>query len=174
MFSIATALGIIFISLTEGYVGDAYSYLFGSILAISQLDIYISLGFTILTIIFILFFWGKLAYLTFDRELAIAHNVNIRLCENLLSIILAVAIVVSIKLVGIILISAVLVFPAATARLYAKTFSQMTILSLIFGMVTTIVGLILSFILDLPSGASIILLQGVFFGISVVLSRLVR
>jgi zinc transport system permease protein len=171
MFSGATALGILFLSLKQGYVGDGYSYLFGSILGIALSDVIITAIFVIITLIFIIHYWSKLAYLTFIPELAIADKINRHRIENGLSIILSITIVTSIKLIGIMLISAVLVLPAAIARLYSKTFSQMTILSLIFGISSTIAGLLLSLILNFPSGVTIILLQILLFVVSLIMNK---
>jgi zinc transport system permease protein len=165
LFSAATALGIIFISLKTGYVGDAYSYLFGTILAISNLDVTIISVFFVIAMSIIIKYWGKFAYITFDRELAISDGINVNLADNLLSILLAISIVISIKIVGIVLISAFLVLPAAIARLFSNTFSKMTIISIIIGCITTLIGLYLSFILDLPTGATIIILQSLIFGV---------
>lgn len=171
MFATATALGIIFLNFKEGYVGDGYSYLFGSILAVNSTDIIITLITTIITLIFISRTWTKLSYLTFAQELAKADKINNKKIENTLSIIISITIVISIKIIGIMLISAMMILPAAIAKLYAKTFAQMTILAIIAGTITTICGLFLSLIINLPSGATIILFQTIILVISIIITK---
>ncbi|MPM64703.1 High-affinity zinc uptake system membrane protein ZnuB [bioreactor metagenome] len=174
LFSVSTALGIIFISLKDGYVGDTYSYIFGSILAVSNTDILMSVIFIFIFFIILFIFWKEWAYISFDQELAKSDGININISNNILSMLLAVTIVLAIKLIGIVLISAFLILPPATARLYAKTFSQMTILSIIFGLSATLVGLYISFMIDFPSGATIIIIQSIFFATSIIISKLYK
>jgi len=161
-FSVSMALGIIFIFLKREYTSDAFTYLFGSILSVTLLDIVVPIILIVITII-LSPFWKRWAYSSFDRELAQADRIPVQLDDYLLSILIAVTIVVSIKVVGIVLIAAFLVIPPATARLATKSFSKMTISSIIIGVSTALVGLWISYYLDVPSGATIILLQASFF-----------
>jgi zinc transport system permease protein len=168
-FSVSMALGIIFIFLKRQYTSDAFNYLFGSILSVTITDIIFS---TILVLITILLspFWKRWAYSSFDRELAQADRIPVQLDDYLLSILIAVTIVVSIKVVGIVLIAAFLVIPPATSRLINKSFSKMTFSSIIIGVLTAIIGLWASYYLDVPSGATIILIQASLFFIVMILS----
>lgn len=161
-FSISMALGIIFISLKKNYSSDAFNYLFGSILAVNNKDIII---ISLLSLISILLFpyWKRWAYSSFDRELAYTDKIKVMLDDYLLNIMIAITIVVSIKVVGIVLIAAFLVIPSAAARLVARTFSKMTIISIILGINSAFFGLLISYYLDIPSGATIILLQALIF-----------
>jgi zinc transport system permease protein len=161
-FAVSMAAGIIFLAMQEDYTADAFSYLFGSILAITETDLWVT-GFVVLLAILAQPLWGRWAYATFDRELAMADRVPVVLDEYLLSMLLSVTIVVSVKVVGIVLISAFLVIPAAAARLLAHKFSTMTWLSVVFGLVSTIAGLWGSYLLDVPSGATIVLIQAAIF-----------
>jgi zinc transport system permease protein len=161
-FAISMAAGIIFLAMQEDYTADAFSYLFGSILAITEFDLWVT-GFVVLLAILAQPLWGRWAYATFDRELAMADRVPVVLDEYLLSMLLSVTIVVSVKVVGIVLISAFLVIPAAAARLLAHKFSTMTWLSIVFGLVSTLAGLWSSYWLDVPSGATIVLIQAAIF-----------
>jgi len=161
-FSISMALGIIFISLKRNYSSDAFNYLFGSILAVNNNDIIITTALSLISIL--LFpFWKRWAYSSFDRELAYTDKIKVMIDDYLLNIMVAITIVVSIKVVGIVLIAAFLVIPAASARLVAKTFSKMTLVSISLGITSAFVGLFLSYYLDIPSGATIILLQALIF-----------
>lgn len=167
-FSVSMALGIIFIFLKRQYTSDAFTYLFGSILSVTTADIIVPIILIIITII--LFpFWKRWAYSSFDRELAQADRIPVQFDDYLLTILIAVTIVVSIKVVGIVLIAAFLVIPPAASRLLNKSFSKMTLVSVIIGIVTALVGLWISYYLDVPSGATIILLQAaVFFTVMII------
>jgi zinc transport system permease protein len=161
-FAVSMASGIIFLSLQQDYTTDAFSYLFGSILAITRTDLWVT-GLVVLLALAAQPLWGRWAYATFDRELAMADRVPVIIDEYLLSILLAVTIVISVKVVGVVLISAFLVIPAAAARLLAKKFATMTWLSILFGLTSTVAGLWTSYWLDVPSGATIVLVQASIF-----------
>lgn len=164
-FSVSMALGIIFIFLKRQYSSDAFNYLFGSILSVTLLDIVVPIILIIITLL--LFpFWKRWAYSSFDRELAQADRIPVQFDDYLLSILIAVTIVVSIKVVGIVLIAAFLVIPPAASRLMNKSFSKMTVVSIIIGVSTALIGLWISYYMNVPSGATIILLQAaVFFAV---------
>ena len=163
-FAVAMALGIIFLSLKQQYTGDAFTYLFGSILAVRTTDLWITGGILILTLALVPM-WGRWAYATFDRELARADRLRVNRDDYILSILLAITIVAAVKLVGILLIAAFLVLPPATARLGTATFQSMSVLSVCLGVGTAIGGLCISYALDIPSGPAIVLLQAtLFFG----------
>ncbi len=161
-FAVSMAAGIIFLSLKKDYSADAFSYLFGSILAITNTDLWVTSGVVVLALL-AQPLWGRWAYATFDRELAISDRVPVILDEYLLGILMAVTVVVSVKVVGIVLISAFLVIPAAAARLVVRRFATMTWLSILFGMSSATFGLWGSYQLDLPSGATIVIFQAIIF-----------
>ncbi|MDZ7270337.1 MAG: metal ABC transporter permease [candidate division KSB1 bacterium] len=173
-FSVAMALGILFLSLRRQYTADAFTYLFGSILAVSQADLILAFGVLTLTLL-ALPLWRRWSYAAFDRELAQADRLPVERDDYFLVLLIAVTAVVSIKIVGIVLIAAFLVIPAAAARLLARTFRQMTIISVAVGMSSALTGLVASYYLDVPSGPTIILLQaGVFFLAMLAASTLAR
>jgi len=161
-FAVSMALGIIFLFLKKEYTSDAFTYLFGSILAVTTTDLKITAGVLLVTL-FTIPLWQRWAYASFDRELAETDHLAVERDDYLLSILIAVTIVVTIKVVGIVLIAAFLVIPAATARLLSTTFRRMTIISIIIGVCGAIIGLWLSYYLDVPSGAVIILFQALLF-----------
>jgi zinc transport system permease protein len=107
--------------------------------------------------------WGRWAYASFDRDLARAGGVKVDRDDLLLSVLLAITIVASVKIAGIILVAAFLVIPAATARLVTWRFRTMTLVSVATGTTTAAGGLALSYAFDVPSGATIILLQAAVF-----------
>ncbi|GGN06831.1 manganese transporter [Thermus composti] len=164
-FALSVALGAVFLAKAKGYVGDAMSYLFGSLLAVGREDLY-ALGALSLLALGFLPLWGALAYATLDRELALADRLPAVFHDYLLSGFLAVSLVLAVKVVGVLLVAAFLVIPGATARLLSATFSGLTLLSLLFALLSTLLGLALSFLWDLPSGASVVLVQAGFFALA--------
>jgi len=171
LFSVAMALGIIFLSWRSTYSQDAMSLLFGSILAVSEEDLFWALGLLLISIL-TLPLWSRWAFSTFDRELAAIEKKNSSSHDYLLAVFIASTIVVAIKVFGIILLSAFLVIPAASARLISKTFSGMTVKSIILGLGSSFAGIFLSYLCDLPTGATIILVMGFVFGLCFVSSKL--
>jgi len=169
-FSISMALGIVFLSLKDSYSADAFTYLFGSLLAISNTDLWTACAILLLSAGTIPL-WGRWAYATFDPALARADRVPVQRDDYLLAVAIAVVTVVAIKLVGIVLIAAFLIMPAACARIFARTFAGMSLLSLLISAATLVIGLFASYYADLPSGPAIILTQAVLLGIGLAFRR---
>ncbi len=172
MFALSMALGILFLSFKEDYSTDAFNYLFGSILAINITDIFLGIFLMIITILSMFSFWSKWAYATFDIELAESDKLNVKRDNYILSILIALTVVISIKLIGIVLISAFLVIPAAASRLVSDTFYKMTVFSIIYGVFSALIGLILSYYWDIPSGAAIIIVQTIIFVINFAINKI--
>ncbi|MCD6283221.1 metal ABC transporter permease [bacterium] len=161
-FATAMALGILFISRIPTYTTDAFTYLFGSVLSVTWTDLWAVLAVGVIAAATLLL-WGRWAYATIDREAAMADRLPVRLDDYILSVLIAVTIVVAAKVVGIVLVSAFLVIPAASARLVSRRFLGMTVISLVLGAGTAVVGLFASYYFDAPSGATIILTQTAAF-----------
>ena len=170
-FATAMALGIVFISRIPTYTTDAFTYLFGSVLSVTWTDLWAVLAVGVIAAA-TLPLWGRWAYATIDREAALADRLPVRLDDYILSVLIAVTIVVAAKVVGIVLVSAFLVIPAASARLVSQRFLQMTIISLLLGAATAVVGLFVSYYMDAPSGATIILTQTAAFIVCLIGSAL--
>ena len=164
-FAVSMALGVVFLFLKKEYTSDAFTYLFGSILAVTRTDLKIT-GSVVLLTLLTFPLWRRWAYASFDRELAETDHLAVDRDDYLLSILIAVTVVVAIKVVGIVLIAAFLVIPAATSRLLSPTFRRMTVVSIVIGVISAIIGLWLSYYLDIPSGATIILFQAILFFLS--------
>ena len=172
-FAAALALGVVLLTFKQSYTTDAFTYLFGSILAVRRSDLWILGGIALLAV-GTAPLWGRWAYATFDRDLARADGVPVQRDDYLLAGLLAVTIVAAVKVVGIVLAAAFFVIPAAAARLLTGTFRDMTILAIAVGSSTALVGLAGSYGLDLPSGAAIILVQAAVFGGAVFISAIAR
>jgi zinc transport system permease protein len=162
LFSVSVALGVIFLSLRREYTVDAMNYLFGSILSVSTADLWVT-GAVVLATALAAPMWGRWAFATFDYDLARADRLTVRRDDRILFVLIAVTVVVAVKVVGIMLVSAFLVIPAAGARLLTRTFRTMTALAVAGGVVSSIAGLFASYHFDLPAGATIILVQALGF-----------
>ncbi len=174
LFSVAMALGIIFLALKTDYSADAYSYLFGSILSVFPSHLITISVIGVVVVFAAVRYWSRWAYSTFDSELALSDGVPVKTDEYILTLMIALIIVVSIKIVGMLLIGAYLIIPAAAARLVTRTFFQMTIVSVAVGALSSVAGLVLSYVIDLPSGAVIIMLQVVILIAAGFFSRIAR
>jgi len=163
IFSVTMALGIIFVGLARGYNTELFGYLFGSILSVTTTDIWIIFILGLFVILSISLLFKELLYVSFDEEMAFVQGLNINFLYYFLLFLTALTIVISIKIVGIILISALLVIPAASAKLICQNYRKMILLSILFGFFSVISGLTLSYILNLASGATIVLFSFLIF-----------
>lgn len=170
-YSVSMALGVALISLSRSYNVDLFGYLFGNILAISQIDILLTVITFVLVSGFMAIFLKELFLSTYNEELAQISGIPVKLLNNLFLMSLALSIVISIRIVGIILVSALLVIPGATARLYAKGLLSMLVLSCLSGVVSVISGLFISYEYDIAPGASIVLVSAFIFFLSLVLKK---
>jgi len=157
MWASGMAIGIIFVDLTPGYNVDLMSYLFGSIIAVSNTDIvYMSL-LDIFIIAIVLFFYKEILAVSYDSEFATLRGINVKFFYTLILILSALCVVAAIKAVGLILVIALLTIPTYLAEVFASKLSSMMIISTIFATIFTILGLIVSYFYDISSGASIVM-----------------
>ncbi len=170
-FSGAAALGIFIIGLLEGYRVDLFQFLFGDIIAVSRVDMVVAAAITIVVIGLLLAIWRELFKVTFNREIAFISGVRVSLLDYVFLGLLAAVTAMSIKIVGIILVPALLVIPAATAKNISQNFRQMVFYSGLFGVLSVIGGLVGSFYLNTASGATIVLLSILFFVLTLVMRR---
>jgi zinc transport system permease protein len=170
LFATAMAFGVLLVSIADVYNLDLMSYLFGSILAMNWVDIIVLAVLGALVISFLALFFKELLFFSFDEETATASGLPIRLVYYGLLIAIALTIVVSIKLVGIILVSALLVIPGATGVQLSKNYRGVLAISLLTGVVSVVLGLYLSFWFDIPSGATIVLMLFAVFLVAMALS----
>jgi len=165
-YTTAMALGAIFLTFHKGYTVDLFGYLFGNILAVNIEDIIFSSLFLLVLIIFEAKNYWKIVYLVFDPTSAEVSGINTFLLEETILSLSAIAIVLSCKLIGIILISALLVIPVSIVLPWSKSLKEVIIFSSIIGFLGIFLGLVLSFYLNLPSGAVIITLLTLLFLLS--------
>jgi zinc transport system permease protein len=172
MWAVGMAAGIIFIGLTPGYAPDLFSYLFGSILTVPLLDIIMMLVLDIFIIIVISLLYKEFFAISFDEEFATVMGVPTEALYLTLLCLVALTIVILIRIVGVILVIALLTIPAAAARQFTYNLKLMMVLSIVFGALFTFAGLLLSYYLDLASGATTIMVSAVSFFIIYGASRL--
>jgi len=153
------ALGILFISLTPGYAPDLFSYLFGNILLVPQGDLLLMAVLALVIIGTVIIVYSPLLAVTFDEEYARVMNLPVTALMLLLLGLTALTVVMLIRVVGIILVIALLTLPAAIAREYAGEMRRMMVLAVAGGMIFTFSGIWLSYLFDIPSGATIILVS---------------
>lgn len=166
VFTFLFAVGIVIINLSPNYRRELDSYLFGSIATITWNDIIIAAIFAVALIYFISLNYKNLLYIVFDRESAFIKGINVNLIDYIFNILTAVAIIISIKVVGIILVTALIIIPASTAKLYSKKFSTMIPYAIVFSLVSTIIGIVLSYIVNTAPGATIVIISGIIFFVS--------
>ncbi|MDQ6694865.1 MAG: metal ABC transporter permease [Chloroflexota bacterium] len=166
LFAGMFALGIVLISTQRGYAADLASFLFGDVLAVSPGDLFASAIIGLLVLVSLLFFHKELVLVAFDSEMAESIGLPVWLLNLALLILIALTIVVSLRAVGNILVVAMLVTPAAAARLWTDRLVVMMALSAIFGALGGVFGLMISNYTDWAAGGTIVLLVTLWFGVS--------
>lgn len=173
-WAVGMGLGVVFIALTPGYPPDMTTYLFGDILTVSSNYVRIMALWTGVVLVFVLGLYPFLKAYLFDEEHAAVRGIHTRALEILLYGMISLSIVFLIKVVGIVLAIAMLTIPPATAKVFSHFLHRIMIYSVCIGCITSIGGLFLSYLYNIPSGATIILLSIGIYGVVFPLSRQVR
>lgn len=163
LWAVGMASGVIFISLSPGYAPDLFSYLFGNILTVTRQDIIMMLTLNGAIIFLVLLFYKEFLALSFDEDFAIVVGVPVIRLYLVLLCLIGLTVVILIRVVGIILVIALLTIPAAISGQFVHTLKKMMPLAVILSVIFTTCGLWLSYILDLASGATIIIVAGAAF-----------
>jgi zinc transport system permease protein len=161
--SVGFAIGILIVSLAQGFNIDLFGYLFGEILAIDAFEVSFSVGLALIAVVIIILNYHKFMYMTFDRESAKVSGIHVQRLDVLLTVLTAVTVVLGMKIVGLLLVAALLVIPAAAGLQVASNFKQAIVWSSLVSLVSVILGLILAFALDLPASGTIVCLSFVFY-----------
>ncbi len=164
-WSFGMALGIFFIALAPGYPPDITSYLFGSILTVTQIDIYLMAALTVIVVLVITALFNNWKAYLFDEEFSSIMGIKTGFLEYLLLILIAMTVVVLIRVVGIILVLALLTAPAAISGMFVKSLKGRMALSVIAGIVLCIAGLALSYNYNIASGATIVILSVISYAV---------
>lgn len=172
LWAMGMALGIVFIGLAPGYVPDLFSYLFGNILTVPLNDLIFMLILDVIIVLLATVLYKGFLALAFDEEFSTVAGVPVEALYIILLCLIALTVVVLIRVVGIILVLALLTVPPALARQFTYNLKKMILLAILFGAIFTFGGLWISFVLDLASGATIILLSGFVLLVNFVINKL--
>ncbi|MDD6308714.1 MAG: metal ABC transporter permease [Clostridia bacterium] len=166
------AAGVVVTSLVKGMSTDIYDLMFGSILSMTTEDVYFSIGLSIIVLFLYIILYRKIFAITFDESFAQSCGINTALYTMIIALLTAVTIVIGMRIMGTMLISSLIIFPTLTAMQVCKSFRSVTIWAVIISVLSFAIGLILSFLLSLPAGASIVLINIVFFSIFFLIGKL--
>ncbi|MFA6718979.1 MAG: metal ABC transporter permease [Prevotella sp.] len=172
VWSLGMAIGIIFTFLSPGYAPSLSSYLFGNILLITSTDLIAMAILAIVLILFFVLFKREIIYTAFDRNFAFTQGLPVHLIEYTMMFFIAVTLVLSIRMVGIMLLMSVLTLPQMTLNNYTSDYQTMMIGSILIGFVGCLSGLALSYLYNIPSGALIVFVLVFFFFLSTAIQRL--
>lgn len=165
------ALALVLISVARGGMVNFWGYLFGNITTVSAFELLLIALFGSFVLITTIIFYKRFFLTAYDEELAQASGLNVRRINNLLIVLAAMTVSLSMRIVGVLLVGALMVIPVITALQYKRSFLTTLIFSIIFSLLSVIVGLYFSYYLNFPSGAAIVLTAIVFFVMSLVVKR---
>jgi zinc transport system permease protein len=165
LFAVCFAVGIILLRKAKRteQTFDPESLLFGNILLVGEGDLWVVLGIAAVTLAFVVFAWTRIAYATFDEELARLSGIEVGWLESALLALLAAVVVASIRLAGVVLVSAFLVIPAAAGRLLGRSLAGVVLWAMLAGVVGVFVGFVVAHRLEWPEGAAIVLMLAAIF-----------
>jgi len=161
--SLGMALGIFMVSLAGSFNLDLFGYLFGNVLAIDPEEVWVAFLLALAVLATVALFYQEFVFLTFDSETARVSGIQVRRLDAVMAVLTAVTVVLGMKVVGILLISALLVIPAAAALQVARSFREALILSALLAAISSVCGLITAFYFDWPPSGTIVLIAGIFF-----------
>jgi ABC-type Mn2+/Zn2+ transport system permease subunit len=173
-FSFAMALGVIFLGMSDRYNVDLFGFLFGNILAITRQDLITIAILGVIVLITVSLFFKEMLFSAYDREVAFISGIPVAVLDHIFLSLLALSVVISMKVVGIILVSALLVIPGATASLLTRRYTSMMVTAILTALISTVAGLFLSYYADLASGATIVTVASLIFFLALGVSRLRR
>ena len=167
----ALSLGLVVISLMNNIRIDLMGYLFGDLLSITMFDVYQIIICVVIIGLLLVWRWNHFLFITVSEELAFSHGINVPITKFILTILLALTIGIAMKFVGALIITALLIIPAATAKYYAKNPESMAIIAILIGMISIIGGILFSLFYDTPTGPSVVLSNTCLFFISLFISK---
>jgi zinc transport system permease protein len=176
--SVGMAVGIILVSLAGSFNVNLLSFLFGNILAIETFEVWLSLGLTAAVILTVSLCYHELVYLTFDPESAATAGIKVKRLEAVLAVLSAVTVVLGMKVVGILLVAALIVIPSAAGLMLAGSFRQAMVMSVFVAVISVFAGMLCAFYWDLPASGSIVILNFslflLLFSVRIIKTRVIR
>ena len=170
----ALALGVIITAFTSGFGTDSYNYMFGSILAMNTSDVILSIILTVLSIGIYIAFYNRLFLVTFDEKYAKTTGINVTFYQFLIALLTALVVVVGMRMMGTMLISSLIIFPAIIAKKFTTSFKGLVVMSMLTSVICFIIGLFTSFFLNMPTGAGIVLVYIILLAISSICCKLAK
>jgi zinc transport system permease protein len=168
LLSLGLAMGLVLISLSGGFSIDITSYLFGSILLVNIEETLSTILLSVIVIAFVILFYKKLVYLVFNEEQALVNGINTVVLNILFITLATIAIVMSIRLIGVLMVSSLLIIPNVSSLLLGYGFKKTILFSICFSLISVILGIILAYEWNItPSGMIVITSAGIFFGVNV-------
>lgn len=168
----ALSTGVIITALSSGFNVDVNGYMFGSILAMSRNDVIFSVILSILILALFLLFYNRLFLITFDENFAVASGINVGFYQFIIALLTALTVVMGMRMMGSLLISSLIIFPAVIARKLVVSFKAVAVLSAVLSILCFIAGLMLSFRLNLPTGASIVIVNLILLLAVIIVNKL--
>jgi zinc transport system permease protein len=168
----ALAIGVFIVSKTTGMNTDVDGYLFGSILALSRTDVVLSVALSVVVLVVFALFYHRIFAVTFDETYARATGIPVGLFNTILALLTALTIVLGMRMMGALLISSLLIFPALSAMWLNRRFAAVTVCAAVISLVCYVVGLLVSCVYATPTGASIVLANLAVFALFYAISRL--
>lgn len=168
------SLGVIFCFLSPGYSAELSTYLFGSILTVTHEDITLLAVVLAVLLLFTVMFYRVILLVAFDREFAVSRGVPVKSIELAMMVFTAVAVVATLRLVGVMMAISMLTVPQMTAMLFTNNYRRIMLCSVLFGYLAALAGLLLSYRVDIPSGATIILCSVAIYAVCALAKRCVR
>lgn len=157
------AIAVIILSLAKGFNASLFSYLFGSILTVSSTDLWITIALAVTVLIAVAFLYKELFLASFDVELAEAGGLPVKALNLTIMVLAAIAVALSIRIVGVLLVGALMVIPVISAMQYGKGFRTTLLLSVVFSLISVVLGLFASFYFNLASGGAIVVMALLIF-----------
>ncbi len=168
----ALSFGIIITAISKGFNMDIYSYMFGSVLAMSSFDVVVSVALSVVVIATFAIFYNRLFIVTADEDFARAIGINVTFYQFLISFLTALTVVVGMRIIGTLLISSLIIFPAIIARRFVRSFKYLVLLSALISVFCFILGILISFFYNLPTGAGIVLVNIILLAVSAFVSSI--
>jgi zinc transport system permease protein len=165
-------LGVIFISLADGFNTDLFSYLFGSVSAVSRLDLWTILIISVFVIALVVLLYKELFLLSFDEEHAKASGIAAKSVHFIFIVMVALVIAASMRIVGILLVSSLMTLPVAASIRIAKGFKQTIFLSMLFGEISVLGGLTISYYIDLAPGGTIVMIAVLILIVTILFKKI--
>jgi len=174
VLSASIGLAVVLISLADSFNADLMSYLFGSIIAVNSLDIYMILVLSIIILVSVSLLYKEFFYISFDEEGAELAGIPVAALNMYFTVLTAMTIVVSMRIVGILMVSSLIVVPVASSLLISRSFKNTIFLSVIFALISVIIGLFTSYFFSLAPGGSIVLISVLMLLLIIAIKKIFR